>query len=368
MRKRALWRNNLVCSFKVYAGAYARWQGTHPEHCCTVAALAEGKHLKAPALVIPVLSPQSTAQGPMTPPNTTVSRKLADMLSPLLRGSKRSSASAVPYASSGTAAAAAQPQTYIISPASPQPGTPSAASPGTPFQLSTGQPWLSNQAPPTPSYHSIPTPPSPAEVAAFKFSTNLSDTGSPARVDRQSPSTPTKALPTLQQVLSSARSPSKVPTPAAAPARSSLPTSPFAAMNALPQPDSPASPASAAAAAIAAAAAAHKPMAVFPALTRLYAAARMCALPPSCTVPEPGTPHYPSEMLALSLSAPTRMSRPSWCLADYAIIEKLYTGYASTVYKAFCKASSDVVVLKVYTLAAVCDLYKYQVRRTPLGA
>ena len=41
----------------------------------------------------------------------------------------------------------------------------------------------------------------------------------------------------------------------------------------------------------------------------------------------------------------------------------LLSGYASTVFKAVCKSSGDVVVLKVYTLAAVCDLYKYQIYR-----
>lgn len=38
-------------------------------------------------------------------------------------------------------------------------------------------------------------------------------------------------------------------------------------------------------------------------------------------------------------------------------------GYASNVFKAVCKASSEVVVLKVYTLASVCDLYKFQIYR-----
>ncbi len=32
------------------------------------------------------------------------------------------------------------------------------------------------------------------------------------------------------------------------------------------------------------------------------------------------------------------------------------------MYKATCRRSGETVVLKVYTLAAVCDLYKYQVR------
>lgn len=37
--------------------------------------------------------------------------------------------------------------------------------------------------------------------------------------------------------------------------------------------------------------------------------------------------------------------------------------YASTVYKALCKSSGEVVVLKIYTLSSVCDLYKFQIYR-----
>ena len=106
-----------------------------------------------------------------------------------------------------------------------------------------------------------------------------------------------------------------------------------------------------------------KPMTVYPALSTLLKAARDCSLPPSRTEPEPGSPNYPTSMLALSNNIPTRMHRANWCLADYAVVEKLYKGYASTVYKAICKKSADVVVLKVYTLGAVCDLYKYQIYR-----
>ncbi|GAX84569.1 hypothetical protein CEUSTIGMA_g11990.t1 [Chlamydomonas eustigma] len=59
----------------------------------------------------------------------------------------------------------------------------------------------------------------------------------------------------------------------------------------------------------------------------------------------------------------SQLQRSSWCIADYNITEKLYKGYASSVYKATCKNSGQVVVLKVYTLAAVCDLYKFQIYR-----
>ena len=49
-------------------------------------------------------------------------------------------------------------------------------------------------------------------------------------------------------------------------------------------------------------------------------------LPPSRMEPEPGTPNYPTAMLALSNTAPPRMQRSNWCLADYTVIEKLYKG------------------------------------------
>eukprot|EP00798_Chlamydomonas_sp_ICE-L_P020296 gene20296-27053_t len=105
------------------------------------------------------------------------------------------------------------------------------------------------------------------------------------------------------------------------------------------------------------------PSLITPSLERLLSAARHCNLPPSPRCPEPGTPNYPTIMLSMSLSLPPSMQRKNWCLHDYAVTEKLYTGYASTVYKALCKTSGQTVVLKVYTLTAVCDLYKYQIYR-----
>lgn len=37
------------------------------------------------------------------------------------------------------------------------------------------------------------------------------------------------------------------------------------------------------------------------------------------------------------------------------------TGYASNVYKAFCKYSGETVCLKSYTLGNLCDLNRFQV-------
>ena len=55
----------------------------------------------------------------------------------------------------------------------------------------------------------------------------------------------------------------------------------------------------------------------------------------------------PSTLLAVSPVLPPNMAREVWCLKDYAIVEKMYTGYASTVYKAWCKSSGETVCLKV---------------------
>eukprot|EP00798_Chlamydomonas_sp_ICE-L_P012871 gene12871-5377_t len=100
-----------------------------------------------------------------------------------------------------------------------------------------------------------------------------------------------------------------------------------------------------------------------PSLHRLFHAAKQCSLPPSPRIPEPGTPNYPTLMLSMSSMLPPSMQRNNWCLDDYQLGEKLYTGYSSSVYKACCKKSGQAVVLKVYTLAKVCDLYKFQIYR-----
>lgn len=57
------------------------------------------------------------------------------------------------------------------------------------------------------------------------------------------------------------------------------------------------------------------------------------------------------------------MQRQRWLLSDYAILEKLYTGYASVVYKASCKYSGFLVCLKIYRMTSLCEMTKYQVFR-----
>ncbi|EFJ51022.1 serine/threonine protein kinase [Volvox carteri f. nagariensis] len=105
-------------------------------------------------------------------------------------------------------------------------------------------------------------------------------------------------------------------------------------------------------------------------LDRLLEAARFCQLPQSGRPLQPmpadplANPHHgPTIPLVVSPNLPPRMQRSQWRLSDYALGDKLYTGYASTVYKAVCRASGEVVVLKIYHLMSVCDLYKYQIYR-----
>jgi hypothetical protein len=70
-------------------------------------------------------------------------------------------------------------------------------------------------------------------------------------------------------------------------------------------------------------------------------------------------PRAGTQMLSLATTVPPRMQRSHWSLEDYTVLEKLYTGYASTVYKAVCRRSAETVVLKVYHLTSVCELYRW---------
>ncbi|GFH28537.1 serine/threonine protein kinase, partial [Haematococcus lacustris] len=57
------------------------------------------------------------------------------------------------------------------------------------------------------------------------------------------------------------------------------------------------------------------------------------------------------------------MARKYWSLADYSIVRKMYTGYASTVYQATCKRTLEQVALKVYHMENLCELNHFQVYR-----
>jgi serine/threonine protein kinase len=69
------------------------------------------------------------------------------------------------------------------------------------------------------------------------------------------------------------------------------------------------------------------------------------------------------ELLALAPSVPPGLARPEWCLREFRVLEKLYTGYASKVYRAQCRRSGQLVVLKSYHMPSICALYQHQIRR-----
>jgi hypothetical protein len=176
------------------------------------------------------------------------------------------------------------------------------------------------------------------------------------------------------------------------------------------------------------------------------AAAAVPAAAPAADAKAPATPRTPARgeaaprqrskarLLALCPTVPPSMQRDVWCIADYEILEKLYTGYASkggsrlgsrlgrrparpapgspgrrrharggrrqplqarsgaaqrarpcltspcpasraprpaprsptpcpAVYKAICKRTREVVVLKSYQMSAICELYQHQIYR-----
>eukprot|EP00201_Polytomella_parva_P001477 CAMPEP_0175087784 /NCGR_PEP_ID=MMETSP0052_2-20121109/30025_1 /TAXON_ID=51329 ORGANISM="Polytomella parva, Strain SAG 63-3" /NCGR_SAMPLE_ID=MMETSP0052_2 /ASSEMBLY_ACC=CAM_ASM_000194 /LENGTH=633 /DNA_ID=CAMNT_0016360173 /DNA_START=323 /DNA_END=2224 /DNA_ORIENTATION=+ len=74
-------------------------------------------------------------------------------------------------------------------------------------------------------------------------------------------------------------------------------------------------------------------------------------------------PYKGTLLLAVNKKLPPKMQRDTWSMKDYAIVEKLYKGYASTVYKAFCKRSGEVVCLKAYDMANLCELNRFQIYR-----
>lgn len=69
------------------------------------------------------------------------------------------------------------------------------------------------------------------------------------------------------------------------------------------------------------------------------------------------------KLISVSPSLPASMQRRLWSLADFTVVRKMYTGYASSVYQARCNYSGDTVALKVYHLESLCELNHYQVLR-----
>lgn len=75
------------------------------------------------------------------------------------------------------------------------------------------------------------------------------------------------------------------------------------------------------------------------------------------------TYQVPSNCLAMSARVPEKMQRKCWRIDDYTILTRLYTGYASNVFKAFCKLSMTMVALKVYDFDKLHELCKHQILR-----
>lgn len=101
------------------------------------------------------------------------------------------------------------------------------------------------------------------------------------------------------------------------------------------------------------------PHCITPSLKRLLDAARQCKL----QIPNPKSQATKGIILSISSFLPPKMWRKNWRINDYTITRKLYTGYASIVYKATCNKSGQVVVIKIYTISSLPDLYKYQIYR-----
>ncbi len=70
-----------------------------------------------------------------------------------------------------------------------------------------------------------------------------------------------------------------------------------------------------------------------------------------------------SNILAVSPALPRGMRRSMWSVNDFKLHKCLHKGYASHVYAADCKTTGLKVVLKVYRLAAQCDLQRVQLYR-----
>jgi hypothetical protein len=78
---------------------------------------------------------------------------------------------------------------------------------------------------------------------------------------------------------------------------------------------------------------------------------------------QPPQQQPPVKLLARAPTVPPAMARDEWRTSDYTILEKIYTGYASKVYRAVCRRSRETVVLKAYALPSICHLYQHQIFR-----
>ncbi|KAF6259284.1 kinase-like domain-containing protein [Scenedesmus sp. NREL 46B-D3] len=71
----------------------------------------------------------------------------------------------------------------------------------------------------------------------------------------------------------------------------------------------------------------------------------------------------PTQLLVVSPALPVGMQRAQWRLSDFWISQRLYQGYASSVYHAIDRQSNSHVALKVYHTSRLHELNRYQVLR-----
>jgi hypothetical protein len=263
-----------------------------------------------------------------------------------------------------------------------------------------------------------PVPASPTKVVAAPSPPQAHGSGA---MDFTPAPPPQLTLPASRPIATPQKRPAEVPGPQLAAAHSKPPPGPQAQHSGGMHPPPP----SAAAPLVPSSTSSHTPVAPGTTLL-LHAGGGHTAAPPPAAAPSTTTttssqqqiPHQAhtaadealppgakaTRILSLAGQLPAGMSRKHWSLSDYAIVRKMYTGYASTVYhvrarvpaceggraappavplvalfvilthplapmasplhtlQATCKKSLEAVALKVYHMEALCELNHYQVR------
>ncbi len=74
------------------------------------------------------------------------------------------------------------------------------------------------------------------------------------------------------------------------------------------------------------------------------------ALPDHATLPPPSASaiarlNRDPALLTVCNDLPPHMDRPAWRIEDYTLIQKIHAGYASAVYKAFCRCAREQAVI-----------------------
>lgn len=78
---------------------------------------------------------------------------------------------------------------------------------------------------------------------------------------------------------------------------------------------------------------------------------------------QPGSRPSPYQLLSQHSSLPGWLQRPFWSLAQLQLVQQLYSGYASRVFKAVDKLSWRHVCVKLYQLDKLDELSRHQILR-----